>query len=306
MGGVFAGFATIAIVIGVGMALAHVGLVDLSGQRLLAALTFNVASPALLLTLLADRDFAGIFSSNLVVTAGAVAVTAGVAFAVALARRLSLGVTVISVLGSCYANAANLGLPIAAYALGDASAVVPTLLLQLVVLQPLALTLLDVSTGTARLSLARVLSRPLRNPMTVGTVAGLALSATGAELPAFLADPLALLAGMAVPAMLIAYGASLRLGPLPGRGVPAAELGLAVGLKMVAQPLAAYLIGRLLLGLHHHDLLAVTVIAGLPTAQNVFVMATYYRQGATLARDVVFVSTLASVPVVVSILFLLG
>ncbi|MPN45836.1 hypothetical protein SDC9_193409 [bioreactor metagenome] len=43
------------------------------------------------------------------------------------------------------------------------------------------------------------------------------------------------------------------------------------------------------------DLLAVTVMAGLPTAQNVFVIATTYGRGVVMVRDAIFVSTVLSV-----------
>ena len=49
----------------------------------------------------------------------------------------------IGALASSYVNAGNLGLPVAAYVLGDAAFVAPTLLLQLLVLQPTALAALD-------------------------------------------------------------------------------------------------------------------------------------------------------------------
>lgn len=53
------------------------------------------------------------------------------------------GELVIGSLASSYVNSGNLGIPVAAYALGSASFVAPTLLLQLLVLQPVALALLD-------------------------------------------------------------------------------------------------------------------------------------------------------------------
>ena len=45
---------------------------------------------------------------------------------------------------------------------------------------------------------------------------------------------------MAVPAMLIAYGVSLRLGPRPGAGEPAGQIATIVTLKLLVQPLVAY------------------------------------------------------------------
>ena len=46
-------------------------------------------------------------------------------------------------------------------------------------------------------------------------------------------------------------------------------------------------------------------MAGLPSAQNVFVIATRYRVGVLLARDVVFVSTVLSFATVVLLALLL-
>ena len=70
--------------------------------------------------------------------------------------------------------------------------------------------------------------------------------------------------------------------------------------------LAAYLFGRWPLGMSGHELLAVTVIAALPTAQTVFLLAAHYRQGVLLARDSAFVSTLLAVPVILVITALLS
>jgi hypothetical protein len=111
---------------------------------------------------------------------------------------------------------------------------------------------------------------------------------------------------MAVPAMLVAYGISLRLGPGLGAGEPASQVGTLVALKLVVQPVAAFLIGAYAVGLEGHDLLAVTVIAALPTAQNVFTFAMRYDRGVILARDTIFVATLLSVPAIVGITWLLS
>lgn len=306
MDGVFAGFATIGIIIGLGILLAQLKVIDAAGQRTLSALAFYVASPALLVTVLEDSDLGAVFSGNLIATVAAVLVAGLTYLVVAVLRGQDLGGAVVGTLCSAYVNAGNLGLPIAAYVLGDPALVAPVLLLQLLVLQPLALTLLDVANSEHRLSARAIVSRPLTNPITIGSAIGLGFAITGLELPAAVHDPLALVGGMAVPAMLIAYGVSLRLGPLPGRGVPASELGLVTGLKMVVQPLTAYLVGRFALGLDHDQLLAVTVLSALPTAQNVFVIAQRYDRSMLLARDAIFVSTLASVPVVVLITALIA
>ena len=307
MSGVLEGFATLGAVIGLGMLLAHIGLLDRGAQVLLSRLAFFVATPALMVTVLARADVADVLSRNLVASAGAVAVTALLYVALAVLvwhKRLTDGV--VGMLCSVYVNAGNLGLPIASYVLGDAALIAPMLLVQLLVMQPTALTVLDSAVSGRRFSVPGTLRRVVSNPLTMASLAGLLLALTGARLPALVAQPLALVGGMAVPGMLLAYGVSLRLGPLPGRGAPAVEVGTITVLKLVVQPLAAYLIGRFALGLDRQALFAITVIAALPTAQNIFVHAPRYQRGELVARDAIFVTTVLSVPVLLVIAALLA
>ncbi|QWZ08059.1 AEC family transporter [Nocardioides panacis] len=307
MQGVFEGFATIGAIIALGVLLAQLGVLDLAGQQVLSRLSFFVASPALMVTVLGRADVTSVLSKNLVATAAGVLVC-GVLYL--LAARLVWhhppAETTIGTLSATYVNAGNLGLPIAAYVLGDAALVAPTLLMQLLVLQPVALAVLDNAVSARRFSWVRAFSRPLTNPLTLGSLLGLALAVTGVSLPMAVQDPLELVGGMAVPSMLIAYGISLRLGPRPGHGTSAVEIGFITVLKLVVQPAAAYGVARLVLGLDGTALLAVTVLAALPTAQNIFVHATRYGRGVVLARDSIFVTTVLSVPAIALVAALLG
>lgn len=306
MQGVFEGFATIGIIIALGILLAQLHVLDLSSQQMLSRLSFFVASPALMVTVLGGADVASVLSKNLAATAVGVLVCAGLYLAAArLLWRKPAADTVIGTLSAVYVNAGNLGLPIAAYVLGDAALVAPTLLMQLLVLQPLALAVLDHTLSARRLSVARALTRPLTNPLTVGSLLGLALALTGVDLPGAVRDPLELVGGMAVPSMLMAYGISLRLGPRPGHGSSAAEIGFITVLKLVVQPAAAYGVARFVLGVDATGLFAVTVLAALPTAQNIFVHATRYGRAEVLARDSIFVTTVLSVPAIAVITALL-
>ncbi len=306
MQGVLAGFATIGAVIALGALLAHLRVLDLEARLVLSRLSFFVASPALMIIVVGDADVADVLSRNLLASAAGVVVAGSLAAVAArLVWRRNTGDTVIATMCGCYVNAGNLGLPVAAYALGDAALVAPTLLMQLLVLQPIALTILDHVRSPGRFSLGRALTRPLVNPLTLGSILGVLLSVTGVTLPVAVRDPLELVGGMAVPAMLLAYGVSLRLGPRPGHGSSATEIGYLTFLKLVVQPLTAYLVARYVLGLTDTALLAVTVISALPTAQNIYVHATRYGRGEVLARDTIFVTTVLSVPAVLAVAALL-
>ncbi|MFL6045559.1 MAG: AEC family transporter [Propionibacteriaceae bacterium] len=313
MQGVLAGFAIITIIIGVGFLLAELRILDITAQGVLTRLAFYVASPALMITVLGGTDVHRLFSANLIASLGSVVVAA--TSTILLTRLLwkrEAGHTVIAAFCSAYVNAGNLGIPIAAYALGDAALVAPMLLAQLIILQPSGLSVLDAIThvpspdiSPRRLLLIR-LTRPLRNPLAVGSLVGLALALTGIKLPMIINAPLTLIGGMAVPAMLLVFGISLRLGPRPGAGEPPIQIGTLVLIKLIVQPIVAYLIGAYLVGLTGHNLLAVTVIAALPTAQNVFTFAMRYDRGVILARDTIFVATVLSVPVILIITWLLA
>lgn len=300
------GFGTIAAVIAVGMLLAHLRVVDLGAQHVLSRIAFFVASPALMVITLSRTSVHAVLSANLLASVTAVAVAAGVYIALArLVWHRGVGDTTIGALCSAYVNAGNLGIPVASYVLGNAALVAPTLLLQLLVLQPLALAVLDAEAhGPTRWW--RLALRPLRNPLTVGSVVGVVLALTHWTLPAAVDAPLRLLADMAVPSMLLAYGIALRLGPGLGRAGSMAELVTTSALKLTVQPITAWFVARVLLGVTGHALLAIVVTSALPTAQNIFVHATRYNRATVLARDTILVTTVAAVPVILLATLALG
>jgi predicted permease len=305
--GVFTGFATIAVVIGVGVLLAHLRVVDLEAQQVLSRLAFFVASPALMVITLSRADVHSVLSANLIATSAGVVASAGLYCA--LARWVwhrGLGDATIGALSASYVNAGNLGIPIASYVLGNAALVAPTLLLQMLVLQPLGLAVLDADARGRAGSVWQVLTRPFRNPLTLGSLAGVVLALTGWTLPAALANPLGLIGNMAVPSMLVAYGIALRLGPGLGRAGSVTELATTSSIKLVLQPLVAWFVAAHLIGVGGHALLAIVVTSALPTAQNIFVHATRYGRATVLARDTILITTVGAVPVILLVAALLG
>lgn len=299
------GYLTIWSVIGVGWVVAHFRVLNENHRRMLSRLAFTIASPALLFSLVAHADLSHLFSGTLVVSA--LAIVLGAIVYLVAARLLfgpgDLSGRVVGTLCSVYTNAGNLGLPVAAYVLGDMTWMAPIMLIQVGLLQPTAMALLDLSAARKegrRLSWARYVTLPVRNPITLGTLAGLALNALHVTLPDLVWQPIDMVGQVAVPAMLIAFGVSLRLDPLPGRGPHARELALVTPIKVVLHPAIAFVLGAWVFHLRLPDLLAVTVIAALPTAQNIYLIASRYHVRTLLARDAIFVSTLASIPVIVA------
>ncbi|MFJ3620425.1 AEC family transporter [Streptomyces iakyrus] len=306
MQGVLSGFAVIAVVIGVGYLIGRRGYLGDGGREVLTKLAFHVASPALLFTTLAQADLSVIFSDRLLVTAMSTAAAAGIFVAVGAVRGWGVGRTTIGALCSSYVNSGNLGIPIAVYVLGDASLVAPVLLFQLVGVTPVALTVLDLASGGRKRPLWQRLLTPLRNPIALGSLAGVAVSASGRTVPGPLMDPLTLIGNMSVPAVLLAFGISLRGSTLPLRGAERAPVLLAVALKSVVQPLVAWALAAGVFGLRGALLLDVVVTSALPAAQNLFTYASSYRVGEVLAREAILLSTVLAVPVLVGVAAVLG
>ncbi|MFD7707482.1 AEC family transporter [Streptomyces sp. NPDC059786] len=307
MQGVLTGFGVIAVVIAVGYLIGRRGYLGENGREVLTKLAFHVASPALLFTTLAQADLSVIFSSRLLVTALSTAVAVGVFVAVGAVRRWGAGRTTVGALCSSYVNAGNLGIPIAVYVLGDASLVAPVLLFQQIVMTPVALTVLDLSgSDGGKASLWRRVTAPVRNPVAVGSLSGVAVSASGLTVPGPVMDPLTLIGNMSVPAVLLAFGISLCGSTMPGRGPDRNPVLLSVVLKAVGQPLAAWALAAGVFGLHGAPLLDVVVTSALPAAQNLYTYASQYRVGEVLARESILLSTILSVPALVVIAALLG
>ncbi|MFI2643038.1 AEC family transporter [Streptomyces sp. NPDC018610] len=306
MQGVLTGFAVIAVVIGVGYALGRRGSLGEQGGEVLTRLAFHVATPALLFTTLARADLAVVFSSRLLVTAMSTAAAAGVFVAVGAVRHWGVGRTTIGALCSSYVNSGNLGIPIAAYVLGDASLVAPVLLFQQIVVTPVALTVLDLTGAGEKGPLWRRLLTPLRNPIAVGALSGVLVSAAGWTVPGPVMEPLTLIANMSVPAVLLAFGIALPGSAAPGRGRDRHPVLLSVALKSLGQPMAAWALAAGVFGLRGAPLLDVVVTSALPAAQNLFTYASRYQVGESLARESILLSTLLSVPVLVAIAALLG
>ena len=279
-----------------------------NAPQVLSRLSFFVASPALLLETLSKADLKQVFSEPLLVAAVS-AVFTGLVFLL-ISRfwlKRSLSEALLSAMSSSIVNAANLGIPIAAYVLGDAALIAPVLIFQLAFYTPCYLLVLDATTSGHRATPRRILLQVFRNPMILGTLAGLVLAASGWRLPSLLAEPVHLIGGAAIPAILIAFGMSLGTSkPLSAADGRRTDTLLATGFKLVLHPVAAYLLGHFVLGMSGAALFAVVVAAALPSAQNVYVVAQRYLVGVTVAKDTVLATTVLAIPAMFAVAVLLG
>nr|QMS47949.1 auxin Efflux Carrier [uncultured bacterium] len=300
------GFGVIAAVILVGYIVGRAGVLGEHAPFVLGRIAFFVLSPALLFTVLADADVHVLFSALLPVSLIAAA-AAFLAFALVarLVWRRPASETVIGSLASGYVNANNIGIPVAVYVLGNPAFSAPVILLQLLVFAPISLAILDAQARGA-VSLKRILLQPVTNPLILGSFLGVVLAVLDVELPDPVMEPFRIIGASAVPVILIAFGMSLH-GQRPlAPGTARRDVLLASALKLAVMPAVAWFVGHVVFGMTGQNLFVVVVLAALPSAQNVFNYAQRYERGVVLARDVVLITTIGSIPALLVVAALLA
>ena len=300
------GFVVVGVAIVVGWILGRIDLLGEHARPVLARLTFFVLSPFLLFVVLSQADVRTLFSALLPVSAvAAVAILATYSLVARLVWKRSVGETVIGALSAGQVNSNNIGIPLSLYLLGSAAYPAPVILLQLLVFTPITMAILDAVTS-GRSSLWRSILRTVTNPIVVGSVLGTLVSVTGLELPPMVMQPALLIANACVPVMLISYGISLHGQRVLGASGRRRDVVLASSLKLFAMPVIAWALAEFAFGLSPHDVLIVTVLAALPTAQNVFNYSQRFGVGEVISRDTIFLTTIGCVPILIAITLLLG
>ena len=303
---VFVGFAIVTLVVATGYVTGRMGILGPTALDVLSKAAFFVFSPALLFIVLGDADIQVLFSDLLPVSALAAVGALVLYVSIAVVSRVrGAGRLTVGGLAASYVNSNNIGLPLAAYILGDPALAAPVLLFQLIVMSPVALTILDISSHGS-LSARRILSGPIRNPLIIGSILGVVVSWWDLELPDIIHEPLHLLGQAAVPTLLFALGLSLASQRLWEAREFRREIAMAAIIKLSVMPLIAWLLGVFVFSLDDHALFTVVILAALPSAQNVFNYSQRYHVATPLARDSVVLTTLVSLPIMIGLALLLA
>ena len=199
---------------------------------------------------------------------------------------------------SLFVNSANLMLPVTLFAFGEAGVeralvlyVVTTVLLYIVC--PVVF-----SEGAPTGKLFRSVTTL---PVVWAALSAALVNAAGWSLPLGVTRGVDLLAGAAIPLVLLVLGMQIQRAGLP---LPNGVNWLATGLKLVVGPTAAFAAGTVV-GLTGLDLAVVTLFGSMPPAVMVFMLALEFSDNADEVARTVVVSTLGalvSVSVVVTLL----
>ena len=221
-----------------------------------------------------------------------------------LESRGRLDEATIQGLAAAYGNIGYMGAALSILALGSAAAAPVALIICFentmhFVLAPALMAVARPGRGLGQVLLG-IVKRIAFNPFIMATVAGVAVAVTGVEVPSALDRLLAYLSQAAAPCALFAMGVTLALSPL--KRFPLA-LGYIVPLKLVVHPALMYVALSQIPDLDPVWLFTAVLLAALPTATNVFVIAQQYDAWINRASAAVVVTTAVSIVTVTALLY---
>lgn len=145
-----------------------------------------------------------------------------------------------------------------------------------------------------------ILRRILLHPFILATIVGIAAAALQVRPPVFVDKMLTSLMQAAAPCALFAMGVTVGLRPVERI---TAEIPVVLAIKLLVHPAAVFLALALIGGFDRVWLMTAVLMACLPPALNVYVLAQQYRAHVSQASTIVLIGTLVSVASVTAFLW---
>lgn len=219
--------------------------------------------------------------------------------------RGAIAESTIKGLAAAYGNIGYMGPGIALLAFGEEAAVPVALIFcfENIMHFAIAPTMMALAGGEksspATLALG-VMKKIVLHPFIIATAIGVLAAYLGFRPPLPVERLLDTLARAAAPCALFAMGVTLALRPL--NRVPR-ELGLIAALKLVVHPLLCYVVLSWVGNFSEIWLFSAVLLAALPTATNVFVIAQQYGVWVQRASASILLTTVLSVGTVTALLY---
>ncbi len=265
------------------------------------------ALPSLMFTLVSKTPVAELLNLRFVAcTVGATITAFAIAFLVGMRTTRNAPEAAIQGLVGGYANIGYMGPGLTLAALGPGSAAPTALIFVADTIFLFSAVPLLMATGrqdgeSVARTIGRALLHAFTNPFNLSVFVAVIAAYFSWQPPAPIARMTVLLSGSAAPAALFALGVTVALRPM--RRV-APELPVLLAIKLVGHPLAVYLYLSLMGGFDRVWTFTAVLMASLPPALNVFVMASQYRVYVERASSAILVGTLLSVITVTGLLWL--
>ncbi len=292
MGPVLDATLPIFLLILVGFALRWRGFVERSAWEAIEKLTYLVLFPALLIRTLATTDFGSLPILPMVAAINLPLILTAVVLMTLVARYMSTGPALTSMLQGLIRPNTYIGLAVAAGLFGEIGLATATLALAASVplVNLLSVIALSHHGENASRNVGSLLLAIVKNPIIVACVVGILLNASGIGLPS-ISDPfLEILGRAALPLGLIAVGAGLQL---RGDGGSLGTLVAPVVGKLIAMPIVTVFTCSLF-GVSGINATIAILFNALPVASASYILARQMGGDATLMARIITIQTAAA------------
>lgn len=255
--------------------------------RTLGRFLFFLATPALVFRSLYRMTIDLVMLQHVaVITVGVLLAGLGLGYLASYgqSRRRRAGLLLASAIG----NNGNMGIPICLFAFGEAGVALATVYYAITSFLSNTAGVVVASAGSS--TILRALVHSLQSPVLYAAVVGMFLNQARVTMPANLLSAVELLAGAAVPGMLVLLGSQLRSTSFGG---DQRIVWRSVLIRLVASPLVAWGLCSML-GISGLERQVLIVQAAMPTAVMTTVLATEFDAAPRLVAAAVLATTLLS------------
>jgi predicted permease len=285
-------------VIALGFAIARLAKVPEAGLAWMQLFLIYLALPCLFFRLISDKPIGEL--ANWPFIAGTTLSTAlafGLSFLAGRLNGLRPPETVLGAVAGSYSNIGYMGPPMILGLLGPAASAPVALIFVfdtvfLFSATPALMALAGVERRSVLATALDVARKVLTHPFVVATMLAILASLFRIRPPPAIDTMIGWLSGASAPCALFLLGVTVALRPA-GRLPP--EVGWLVGIKLVLHPLIVWLVLASFGGFDPIWVETAIVMAALPPALNIFVLARQYDTGIERASACVLVGTVASI-----------
>lgn len=294
------------LVIVAGYIFKKIGWIDEGFIKSANKITFTITLPLLLIQDMMNNDFLEAFEWRYVLYCAIVTILCCVGTTIGAKLFLKDKSIVAEFVQASYrSSAAVLGTAFVLNIYGN-TGMVPLMIIGAVpiynIYAVIILTLeCPVKDATQENTMAKTLKGIITNPIIIGIILGVTLSALKAQFPTMIENTISSLAKITTPLALIAIGGSFEIGKAIEKVKPAV---IATVLKLVGWPII-FLPIAIALGFRDAKLMALVIMLGSPTTPSCYIMAKSMKSEGTLSSSVIVLTTLFSAFTITAIIFVL-
>lgn len=285
-------------IIGLGFAFGRRARIPEAGLAWMQAFIVYLALPCLFFRLISEKPVGELANWTFVLgTTCATAAAFALAFATGALCGLRPSETVLGAVAGSYSNVGYMGPPLVVSLLGaEASAPVALIFvfdtIFLFSATPALMALAGLERRGALATAGDAARKVMTHPFVVATLVAVAASSLRWQPPEAIGTMVTWLSRAAAPCALFVLGVTAAL--RPAARVPR-EVPALVAIKLVLHPAMVWVLLSLLPGIEPVWTEAAIVMAALPPALNIFVLARQYEVGVERASSCILVGTLASI-----------